>query len=251
MSNFNKFFKPTGFILFRENSRSLLRGFTLIELLIAIVIITILSSVGIASFNGISRSNAMQQQAQEIKSLARKLRSDATAGVKVVTGATTATSCKSVDADPDAGILYGAYINFQNNANTINYGISCWENSTIDHSPAASVKTLPQGMVIWRINGVTIPTDVNTTIFFSFEGKVYVFDCANAALECTDANNNNLNIAPDQASIIANVTPIATTQYIYISDDGTNNPRNYRINFGPTGLVCEEKASISAFCAEP
>jgi prepilin-type N-terminal cleavage/methylation domain-containing protein len=216
MSNFNlsKFFKPF--------------GFTLIELMIAIVIITVLSSVGIASFNGISRSNAMQQQAQEIKSLARKLRSDATAGIK------TSGNCAT------NGSLYGAYINFNSTVgsnSTISYGISCWANSTTDYSPTPPLsKTLPTGLTVSSVSSYT-----NMTIFYSFDGKVSKFDCASLAAKCTDTNNLNKNIAPDQAQIVAPAA-INSAEYVVISD-GTGS-RNYRINFGPTGLVCEEKASV-------
>ena len=200
-------------------------GFTLIELIIAIVIVVILTTIGVASFNSASRANAVQQQAQEIKSLARKLRTDASAAVKP-------SSC----ATP--GSFYGTYINFQEGSGTISYGTSCWQDSTNDESPTASTKNLATGITVR-----TVSTSTNLTIFYNFDGKVFVFDCATSC-----ASGNNINIAPTQTEI-GSATASVSVENIVITD--TEPTRDYRINFSPTGLVCEEKDSIPSVCAGP
>src|SRR3989344_3103497 len=89
------------------------KGFTLVELLVAVVIIVILSTIGIASFNTANSRNELQNQAKELQSTMRKLRTDSVAAVKPVTGAGGALdpSCKSPSAlDPDDGTYYGSWI---------------------------------------------------------------------------------------------------------------------------------------------
>ena len=107
-----------------SQTKSSNHGFTLVELLISIAIIVIVSAVGIAGFNSASQNSAVKSQAQEIKTLIRKLRTDAGAALKP-TGACT-----------NDGIVYGSYIKFPINGTSITYGTSCFNktDSLINYS---------------------------------------------------------------------------------------------------------------------
>lgn len=231
MSNFDqsKFFKLKGFTFFPKKAvaeRS--EGFTLIELMIAIVIITVLSTVGIASFNGISRSNAIQQQAQEIKSLARKLRSDATAAVK------PSGNC-SLPANNAS--IYGTYLYFKNNTSTYYYGVACFNPTTSTSYSTVSQADLKSPLLFNFAGG-----NDYMALLYTFNGQVasYTFNTGGAPVIAI--GDFALPLLFERAGVSVSIQEIIIT-------DGTAS-RNYRINFSPTGLVCEEKASITAFCAD-
>ncbi len=187
-------------------------GFTLIELIIAIVIVVILTTIGVAGFNSASRANAIQQQAQEIKSLARKLRTDASAAVKP-TG-----TCQT------SGAVYGTYITFTSGSSNVTYGTSCWSPTSVaapgtDYSPATATKSLSSPISI---------SSATQTIFYAFDGGVYFFPTV-----------------PTRTDILGASTPASI--YKVVITDGTTS-RDYQIAFSPTGLVCEERSG-SNFCA--
>lgn len=176
----------------------------MIELIIAIVIMVILTTIGVASFNSASRANAIQQQAQEIKSLARKLRTDASAAIK------PSGNCQSL------GEVYGTYITFQLNSANYSYGAACFDKTTPATSYSTpSTETLPTGMIFTGSG--------NLTILYSFNGTV----------------GSTTNAAPP----VSGNFPSALSSVTYLTiNDGTAS-RNYRIGFSPSGLVCEEKAT--------
>lgn len=219
-------------------------GFTLIELLISIAIIVILSTIGIASFNSSSSKNVVQQQAAEIRSLARKLRTDAGSAIKP-------SSCPTTSTPATNSSVYGSYITFWSNLpgdpSTISYGISCWDGSGTDRSPIASSKTLPAGI---KITAVGAGAGVNgVTIFYTFDGKVIYFNCE---VECGTTipypTNNNLNKAPNLFSLVnVSATDLPVTLITVRISDSTVS-RDYQINFSRTGLVCEQKYPLNT-CA--
>ncbi len=143
-------------------------GFTLIELLISIVIIVILSVIGISSFNVANNRNELRNQAKEIVSEMRKIRTDSVAASKPVTGAGNAVdpSCKdpTTTATIDQGTYYGTYITF--NATSFDTGVLCWTSGGATNvSGTASNTPLKQD--------VTAATSGGSTFFFSFDGSVY------------------------------------------------------------------------------
>lgn len=211
------------------------RGFTLIELLIAIVIITILTTVGIAGFNNISRSNATFQKGQEIQSLVRKLRTDATAAVKPITGDAQTNSCKSPDPllPQDLGTLYGSYIIFDKSTTpgTYVYGISCFKSDGTNVSSISTPQTLPDNMVLDYFDSNKL------LIFYDFLGKVYTYD----SITFTGPSNAYVTALP--ATDLIPATPVSLTVSY------PSNTNSAYIYFGATGLVCVQKTITTPTCA--
>lgn len=193
-------------------------GFTLIELLISIVIVVILSSIGIASFNSANAQNGVQQRAAEIRSLARKLRTDAGAAVKPKTGTDTNSSCKSWDTNPDKGIVYGSYINFTNNSQTYTYGIACYDsgNTWLGSTTSGS---LPSGFKFYIDSN-------NPTIIFPFNGLA-----------------GSITASRPIVSDFSTVT-MPANQYVRINDGS----HDYFVFFNGNGLICEQRANSAPFC---
>ncbi len=207
-------------------------GFTLIELIIAITIVVILTTVGIASFNSASKANATFQKAQEIQSAARKIETDATAAVKPITGSTTPTSCKSVDLNPDVGTLYGGYITFDMATNSYFYGMSCFNSDgSINLSSQSTAQTLASPMQF-----TYSPSGSKKIIYFSFDGGVYAYDQVGTGV-------------PDFAFVTSPGTvgyPIVTPQRVIISYPSLANPAYLYVS--GAGLVCVQKTTPTS-CA--
>ena len=197
-------------------------GFTLVELILAIVIVVILTTIGIASFNSASKTNAVSQQAQEIKSLARKLRTDATAAIK------PAGDC-SLPAN--SAVVYGSYLYFKGGASNYYYGTACFNPTT-----ALSYSSVKQGNLKTPLTFTGLGGDYKA-LLYTFNGHVITYTFPDPGTDPV------ITAAEFGLSELLNTTNIKIT-------DGTAS-RDYRINFSATGLVCEEKASIPAFCAEP
>ncbi len=211
------------------------KGFTLVELLISVAIIVIISSFGIASFNGASQRSAVKSQAQELKTLIRKMRTDAGAAIKPVTGATTATSCRSpIAGDSDLGIVYGSYINFNRGASngspTVTHGISCFD-STGTNLSSSNTTQLKSGLVQGSANYA------NLTVFFGFDGEVKFFS------GISQPSKNDIETVSSLAGV--NYTPIIVSDGANIS---SGNRRQVAINLN--GLICDENVG-TVVCAAP
>lgn len=195
-------------------------GFTLIELIIAIVIVAILTTIGIAGFNSASKVNAVKQQAQEIKSLARKLRTDATAAVK------PAGLCQT------NGVLFGTYINFSRNTNVIDYGVSCFDSTGTNDYSTHNEFNLNQGL----LQGTGYTT--NLTIFFSFNGNVVFYDFSAFVGRSAPIYDNLINLTNAYPSGAGNpqTFPVTVT-------DGTSigNGNRQQVTFKYSGLICDER----------
>lgn len=200
-------------------------GFTLIELLIAVAIIVILSGVGIAGFNSANKISYLKQNAQDIKTLARKLRTDAGAAYK------PSGSCTTVP-----GSVYGTFISFRQNSNTITYGTLCFDppgatSSSNDYS-VYSTKQLPTGLKV----GYGVGTPVNTTTFFGFDGIVRFFSYGVGKLY---PNHDELNNIAAVVGEITSATPVLSITLTDGTDITTGN--RYYIHFNQNGLVCEQR----------
>ena len=226
------FKSKAGFILFRQNSRKRQLGFTLIELIIAIVIMVILTTIGVASFNSASQSNAIQQQAQELKSLARKLRTDASAAIK------PAGDCS---LPVNKAVIYGTYLYFKNGSSDYYYGIACFNPTTATSYSSINHSNLKTPLLFGGF------TQNYMALLYTFDGQVvtYTFNTGLPApvIQTIDFDPPLL--------FEKDGVPIANQVQDLLITDGTAS-RNYRINFSASGLVCEEKASISpSVCAAP
>lgn len=212
-------------------------GFTLIELVIAIVIVTIITTFGIASFTTASRSNATLQKGQEIQSLARKIRTDATAAIKPVSNPYVYTnSCKSLEADqtldPDLGTVYGSYIVFDS-ATTYFYGVSCFSSDgSADYSSGSAsgagntLQTLPSNM--------TFTAGISRGIYYDFQGNVYSY------IGTTKPTYQDVTL--DVTSRLAAINaPVKLTI--------SNSTTFVDVFFSSTGLVCTQKSGATPVCA--
>jgi prepilin-type N-terminal cleavage/methylation domain-containing protein len=187
-------------------------GFTLIEILLAVVILTTISAFGVASFNNASRANEVQQKSQEVKSIARKLRTDASAATKP-----NNTSCQS------NGTFYGTYLTLVKNTDQYHSGISCFDSAGNDTLGAPGAVNLNLNLDHAYSN--------NLIIFYSFDGQVYFF--------------NSPAIRPTKALIDAPTTSI-NPQPVNVSATVTKNNISYQVWFSGTGLVCEQKSPVTA-----
>jgi len=201
-------------------------AFTLVELLVAIAIITIISGIGIASFNSSSRANVVIQQSREIKSIARQMRTNSRAASKPTGNCTT------------SGQLYGAFVILDKAAGAYYSGISCFDSSSgLDYS-TTQTKTLTSGVTL----SYGCCTN-NLIIFYYFNGQVSFFKASNGTTKPTKAdldnatsgNANWINPQPD---------PLAVTL-----SNGTSS-QNYNVYFASTGLVCEQRANAATGCAQ-
>ena len=207
-------------------------GFTLVELLVAIVIIVILSTLGIASFNSANTRNELQNQGKELQSAMRKLRTDSVAASKPVTGVGAAVdpldpSCKSPTAGTsDDGTYYGSYITLTSGGSSFTTGVTCFDDSGNDIA-AASVSTtnFTQG-----ITSSAIPS--GRTIFFSFDGNVYLLP---TTAPTNKANADTLIVPGNQVS-----TPVSIT----LSRGG-----DYYIYVNGSGLICSQNEPPPGTCA--
>lgn len=205
-------------------------GFTLIELIIAIVIVVILTTIGVAGFNSASRTNAVRQQAQEIKSLARKLRTDASAAIKPSGDCSLAANNASI---------YGTYLNFVQNDTKVTYGIMCFNQGSGDYS-TQNTKTLPTGLIL----GSNISGYQNFTVFYSFNGDVafYLLPVGTYYPSRDEVENNT-----------SSYKVVGATRRIVVISDGTTvinfgNGNRYSVGFSITGLVCDQKYPPGVTC---
>lgn len=148
-------------------------GFTLVELLVAIVIIVILSTIGIASFNSANIRNELQNQAKELQSTMRKLRTDSVAALKPVTGAGTpgSPSCKAPGAGADQGVYYGSWIILDKTTSPHSFytGSACLDQFDTPLYGSSSPTALPNGLSFGNLpNGSD-----REVIFFTFDGQVF------------------------------------------------------------------------------
>lgn len=204
-------------------------GFTLIELIIAIVIVVILTTIGVASFNSASRANAVRQQAQEIKSLARKLRTDASAAIKPSGDCSLAANNASI---------YGTYLNFAQ-TDTVTYGVLCFDQGTNDYS-TVNTKTLPTGLKVGQ-TGFS-----NLTVFYSFTGGVEFFSLAAGIFHPTRAQLEDPSSCTGPPCLWLNGVTRLSFKVTDWPVFGANSGNRYNINFNTTGLVCEQKYPLSS-----
>jgi prepilin-type N-terminal cleavage/methylation domain-containing protein len=194
-------------------------GFTLVELLISVVIIVILSTIGIASFASANRRSALQNQAKEIQSNLRAIRTDSVAALKP-------TQCDSPSGTPNPKTFYGIYVNLTPGTG-YSSGVSCFEGTTQVSIPTSTV-TFQEGVSISAIDG----PGTGNFIYFNFNGDVYRLSSAPA----TKAEAEN----PSSGKID---NPVRITL-----SDGTNP---YYVYINGTGLVCAEPNSTTTCAQNP
>lgn len=200
-------------------------GFTLVELLVAIVIIVILSTIGIASFNSANSRNEVKNQAKEIKSLMRKLRTDAVAAYKPQ---------QCID---NGATLYGTYINFKRDENFLTYGVSCWGDGATDDFSTEEIFQLKEGLL--QSSGFA-----NLIVFYNFDGSVIYYDLGLTAQELAMvAPTKALIENPSSHANFANVNNSSNLDYSVVVTDGPTfvaNANAYGVSFNKSGLVCDE-----------
>ncbi len=207
-------------------------GFTLIELLVSIVIIVILSTIGIASFNSANIRNELQNQAKELTSELRHLRTDSVAAVKPVTDTTAANSCKAPDdgnpatAESDAGTYYGSYMKLTGGGTSFETGVVCFDSSGNSVSGIATTTNFTDGLTS------SVLSDSNEVILFSFDGDVYSLSSVPVDKTAADAGI----VSTNQIS-----TPVSITL--------SQGSQNYYLYINGTGLICSEPAATTT-CAQ-
>lgn len=212
-------------------------GFTLIEILIAVAIVMIVSAVGIAGFNSAGKSNAVKQSSAEIKSLGRKLRTDASAAVKPIGTCTT------------SGTVYGTYLNVKR-TNTIEYGTLCFDPPSAGCSAGdySEVNT-KQFTGLFVGNSLNPGGNTSATAFFSFDGTVRYFFYAAAATKPYPTRDQILNL-----SCASSVTESTSTQQNLIINDGNSfnqaGSNRYVLRINRFGLICEQRLPVVGNCAQ-
>ncbi|HSX58529.1 MAG TPA: prepilin-type N-terminal cleavage/methylation domain-containing protein [Candidatus Saccharimonadales bacterium] len=200
-------------------------GFTLIELLISIVILVILSTIGVASFNNAKTRQDLQNQAKEVVSQVRQLRTDSVAASKP-------TSCTSPIGDPDPKTFYGTYATITLGGGSYTTGIVCYTASgnpvitstqTINFTPGITTSSLPSSS-----SGASGPV-----IYFNFSGDVYLLP----AVPATQAEARN-----PTSGLLSSGSKPASFKVTQGSDD-------YYIYVNPVGLVCTETNPPNGTCA--
>lgn len=198
-------------------------GFTLIEIIIAITIVTIMATIGIASFNSVSTNNEVSQKTQEIKSTARRLRTDALA------------SRKPVDC-PATSSYFGTYVRFSFPPLFYRTRSLCFSNTLPNNNVApaelpirfsTNTNILTQA---WGSDGDPIGSAI--TIVFANNGEVVFLN--------TVPNFSNMTDPAGPGRILAN--------RVWVDIGNGSNTR--RINFNKAGLVCEEPTTVTTSCAE-
>lgn len=200
------------------------KGFTLVELVISVAIIVIMSAVGIAGFNSASQNSAVKSQAQELKTLIRKLRTDAGAALKP-TGACTTD-----------GTVYGSYIKFPQNSSSITYGTSCFDstNSALNYSSSNTLQ-LKSGLIQ---GNATYP---DLTVFFGFDGEVKFLSVSTLPPSKIDIDG------PTFVGVVR--LPIIVTNGSSIAGSGVKR----QVSINRIGLICDETYSAvgTVVCAAP
>ncbi len=211
-----------------SQAKSSILGFTLIELIISVAIIVIISAVGIAGFNSANRNTVVKAQAQELKTLFRKIRTDAGAAVK------PSGDCST------AGTVYGTYVTFRRNTSSVTYGISCFDpppNSSPSNYSSSNTLQLKQGLLQGS------PLFSNASIFYGFDGEVKIFDFSALPGKTQPTRDDILNVP----SVLVNFLPVIVTEG---SSIGTGVRR--KVSMNRNGLICDE-SNLSAFtspCSE-
>ena len=201
-------------------------GFTLVELIIAITIITILTTFGVASYNSARVSNDLRQQAQELKSLARKLRTDAVAATK------PSGNCQT------SGTVYGTYLVFQKSDvghglnSTYYYGTACYDAIGNPLIPA-NTGTLHTGIYV-TCSSCSAQPYIGVVYFNNGQWSDITPSSSFPPLSITVFSLPSLT----RRSVRVTPTPLAATA----------SSSDYNLNFSPTGLVCEEKYVPTPTC---
>lgn len=182
----------SGFNFFGENSGLRQQGFTLVELMISIVIIVILTTIGIASFNSANARNGLQQQAAEIRTLARKLRTDAGAAIKPNVCVTNSAT------------VAGTYISFTSGpGGSYSYGVVCFSGNTPTYSTTTA--SLPTGYKFGSTQ----------TILFPFSGGAG----NQASTPALPSDYTNAAMSPSNPYQL-NITDGTNNYYVYFNSNG-------------------------------
>lgn len=215
-------------------------GFTLVELLIAVVIIVILSTIGIASFNAANSRNELQNQAKEMTAQLRNLRTNSAAATKPITGAGTVLdpSCKSPTATTtDQGTYYGAWMIIDKNTSPHSFytGSACVDASNTALYGSSSPTNLVDGV---SFGALPAGGDRNV-ILFTFDGKVFIDQDASADPDPSWVKD------PTSSGTATEITDPANAIEL------TSGGRSYYIYFNGSGLVCtQEEDSSQDNCAD-
>lgn len=221
-------------------------GFTLVELLVAIVIIVILSTIGITSFNSASARNELQNQAKEIQSLARKLYTDGFASSKP-------SDCENLTPPR---YFYGTFLSFQitNDAGTpteITYGPLCYQ-ATAEPNTEQLINLEKQfhfrddvSLQQIGLESGTLGIQTSGSITHQRLVIVYRYDGEIRFLDHVGFTANQVRFgAVMNGSYIYNgsETVLSTPRAFADIGDGNNS---YRINFSKSGLTCVQALPIS------
>lgn len=234
-------------------------GFTLIELLIAISIIVILTTIGIASYTSSAANNNVLNAGRELKTLVRKLRTDAIA------------SRKNCDATHTK--YYGTYIRFLTNS-SYSHGSACYDSSESFQTNLETANvSYPSGITTpnssissptaytWKDHSGWIGNGTrDLVIFYATNGSVYFLNYPNscattiipapsgypAAGQCevllqsypTQYELDNLGTTESTAAVTGWEIPQSVS---VVRIDLTGSTSTVRVNFNRNGLVCEEK----------
>jgi len=211
-------------------------GFTIVELLVVIVVIGILASITIVSYNGISQKANLASIKSDLANASLTIKSySSIRGTYPLT--LDSSSCptlpvvdsnfclKSSSAD---GFFYssiGSNFNISKiDSNNISYLITDTNNSTITHTNSLtplSTPTVAAGSFTYGI--VVSPDGKNVYATSQGQGKIYMYSVdANSGILTalgtptisTDANPKGLSISPDGTSVyVANLTAATVSQY--------------------------------------
>ncbi len=209
-------------------------GFTLVELLVSIVIIVILSTLGIASFNTANTRNELQNQGKEIQSVMRKLRTDSVAAVKPVTGDGSAgdPSCKApTPGTEDQGTYYGSWIILDKNTTPHSFytGSACLDASDNPLYGSSSPTNLTNGVSFGDLpNG-----DLREVIFFTFDGQV--FSAVHPVSDFPPTGDPRPDWLKDPTSFGS--TPVTNAIAIQLMSGSTP----YYIYLNGAGLICAQE----------
>lgn len=143
-------------LLIKMNTKSS-PGFTLVELLVAITIMSLLMTFGIASYNNFARSQTLRNAALELKTNLRFAQNQALAGVK--------------DSSCGTNELVGWYMHFTVSSSSYNLNIKCQDTTayvrqTYHLSSGITVKSISAGRdVLFKpLVGVIFTDNANANV---------------------------------------------------------------------------------------